>query len=529
MTHYDLIIRGGYVIDGTGAPAFKADIGVVEDAIIKLGDLSGCPADLVIDAEGMYVSPGIIDIHNHSDLSIFKVPTADNYVLQGVTTIVVGNCGSSPAPVTEKNKDFIREFMWGLEASDFPVKWRSFSEYLSKLDSLKKSINVAALIGHGTVRSAVLGAEDVKASERELKEMALLIEDAMKSGAFGMSLGLIYVPSMFADFNELTYLSKAVAKYGGLLAVHMRDEGLGLIDSVIEVITIAKETGVKLEISHLKAVGKASWGKAATALRIIEEYASRGLDVSADAYPYEASSTFLSAILPKWVREGGTPALLSRLSDPEVVEKLRTDLIREGIMGSRRLEWSDIMISSSLSHRDIEGLRLNEVASRWGTDPLSAVVKILLDDRGLTEMVVFGMNEEEVTEVISHPLVAISSDGLVQLPGESKPHPRNYGAFPRVIARYVREKKVLSLPEAIRKMTSLPARKLGLWDRGIIRPGFKADLIVFDFNSIKDNATYLNPHSYPTGIKAVVINGVVVVEEGRHAGSLPGKLLRYRA
>ncbi|MCD6428481.1 MAG: amidohydrolase family protein, partial [Desulfurococcales archaeon] len=278
MTHYDLIIRGGYVIDGTGAPAFKADIGVVGDTVIKLGDLSGCPAGSVINAEGMYVCPGFIDIHNHSDLSIFKVPTADNYVLQGVTTIVIGNCGSSPAPVTEKNKELIRELMWGLEASSFPVMWSSFGEYLSKLDSLEKSINIAALVGHGTVRSAVLGAEDVKAGGRELKEMALLIEDAMKSGAFGMSLGLIYIPSMFADLNELMYLSKAVARYRGLLAVHMKDEGMGLIDSVIEVITIAKETGVKLEISHLKAVGRASWGKAATALRIIEEYASKGLD-----------------------------------------------------------------------------------------------------------------------------------------------------------------------------------------------------------------------------------------------------------
>ena len=527
MPHFDIVIKGGYIIDGTGAPLFKSDIGIVDDTIRKIGDLSGYKAEVVIDAEGLYVTPGFIDVHNHSDLSIFSVPTADNYVMQGVTTIVVGNCGSSPAPLTERNREFIKELMWSSGIENYDIKWDSFTTYLQELDKLKKSINVAALVGHGTIRSAILGFDEIKPSEKKLKEMCELLSESLRAGAFGMSLGLIYVPSMFADRDELISLSKIVSKYDGILAVHMRDEGANLLDSIFEVIDIAKEAKVRLEISHLKAVGKPNWGKALLALKIIEDYSYRGLDVSADTYPYEASSTFLSAILPKWVREGGSKELVKRLRRDDVISKLREELMRVGIMGSRRLDWSDIMISSSPRHRDIEGLRVNEIALKWGMEPFDAVIKLLLEDEGSTEMIAFGMNEHEVSKVISHPLVAVGSDGLIRKFGEGRPHPRNYGTFPRVIAKYVRELKLISLPEAIRKMTSLPARKLGLWDRGIIRPGFKADIVIFNYNTIRDTSTYTSPHKYPTGIEYVIVNGVVVIDKGKHTGKKPGRLLRH--
>jgi len=527
MTHFDIIIKGGYIIDGTGAPPFRSDIGIINDTIWKLGDLSGHNAEIIINARGLYITPGFIDIHNHSDMSIFSIPTADNYIMQGVTTIVVGNCGSSPAPITDKNKEFIKELMWGSGINDYSVKWDSFTSYLQELDKLKKSVNVAVLVGHGTLRSAVLGFDNIKPSGKELKEISELLNESLKAGAFGMSLGLIYVPSMFANHNELTNLSKIVSKYGGILAVHMRDEGANLLDSIFEVITIARDTGVKLEISHLKAVGKSNWGKALLALKVIEDYSSRGLDISADAYPYEASSTFLSAILPRWVREGGSKELVRRLKSNEVVSKLREELMKVGVMGSRRLDWDDIMISSSPKHKDVEGLRINEIALKWGLEPIDVVIKLLIEDEGSTEMIAFGMNEHEVSKVISHPLVAIGSDGLIRKFGEGRPHPRNYGTFPRVIAKYVRELKLISLSEAIRKMTSLPARKLGLWNRGIIRPGFKADIVIFNYDTIKDTSTYTSPHKYPIGIEYVIVNGVVVVDGGRHIGNMPGKLLRH--
>ncbi len=527
MVEYDLIIRGGIIVDGTGAPPFKADIGVRNGLIVKIGDLSTSKANVLIDAKTLYVTPGFIDIHNHSDLSIFNVPTADNYVLQGVTTLVIGNCGASPAPISDVNRELIKELVWGVGDIDVNISWETFSEYLDRLNNLRKSVNIAALVGHGALRSAVLGFDSVAANERDIKSMKELLIDALNSGAFGMSLGLIYVPSMYADRRELLELSKILAKYNALLAVHMRDEALNLLDSIFEILSLAIESSVKVEISHLKAVGKASWGKAELALKLLEDYVRRGYDVSADAYPYEATSTFLSAILPSWVRVGGVKKLLSRLGSRDVIEKLRRELMG-GVMGTRKLGWSDIVISLSPSHREVEGLSLEDIAKNWGLDPLEVTVKLLLDDRGLTEMLAFGMNPEEVNKVITHPLVAIGSDGMVRRLGLGKPHPRNYGTFPKVIARYVRELKLISLEEAIRKMTSLPARKLGLWDRGIVRPNFKADLVVFDMNTINDKATYENPHRYPIGIKYVIVNGEVVVDDGVHIGKKPGLLLRHQ-
>lgn len=525
---YDLVIKKGIVVDGSGSPPFRADIGISDDRIESIGDLSGEKADLVIDASGMVVSPGFIDIHNHSDITIFEVPTADNYILQGATTIVVGNCGSSPAPLTDVN--FEEEVKWiKKEHPDVEVRWRSFSEYIKALDELKPSINIAPLVGHGTIRSAVLGFGPEKPSEKDMELMKELTREAMEAGAFGVSTGLIYIPGTFATTEEIVEIAKVSALYGGIYSTHMRNEGVRLLDSIYETISIGLKAGISVEISHLKASGKPSWGKVVAALKVIEDYVSRGFDISADAYPYPAASTSLSTLLPKEIRGASSEEILRKLKDPNIVREIKEKL-GEAVFEERYISWSDIMISYSPKHREFEGMRLDKIAESLGVDPVEAVVKILLDDELATGMVTFTMREDDVRTVISHPLVAIGSDGSIGKFGVGKPHPRRYGTFPRVIAKYVREEKVLTLQEAIRKMTSLPARKLRLWDRGLIRPGFKADLVIFNYYSIEDTATYENPHSYPRGIRYVIVNGKIAVDGGKLVSSVrAGKVLRRGA
>lgn len=526
MTKYDVIIRKGVVIDGTGAPPLRRDIGVINDVIAKVGDLSGELAEEVIEARDFFVAPGFIDIHNHSDTSIFMVPTADNYVTQGVTTIVVGNCGYSPAPLTEENKEFIeyseREFI--KEFGHIP--WRSFSEYLERLEALEKSLNIVTLVGHGTIRSAVIGVEEAKPTAKQLEEMKDFLIEAMNAGAFGMSSGLIYVPGIFSDTFELIELSKIVSKYGGIYATHIRNEGVGLMDAVIEAVQIALASGVSLELSHVKAAGSPAWGSVPKVLDLIEEYVGRGYDFSADAYPYSASSTSLEALLPAWVREGGPEKMIEKLRKPELLNKLRSFLNRYGIPEEMHADWDKIRVSHSESHPEVLGKSLEEISRVWGVDATGAMARLLIEDEGLTGVVIHTMSEDDVAKAISHPLVAIGSDGSVMRFGEGVPHPRNYGTFPRVIARYVREMRLLSLPEAVRKMTSLPARKLGLYDRGMLRPGFKADLVVFNYYTMKDRATYENPHTYSAGVEYLLVNGRLVVREGKHTGVKSGKLLR---
>jgi N-acyl-D-amino-acid deacylase len=526
ITHYDIIVKRGFLIDGTGAPPWRSDIGIISDSIVKIGDLSGESAEEVIDASDLFVAPGFIDIHNHSDTSIFLVPTADNYVTQGVTTILVGNCGYTPAPVTGNNREFLEhsEIEFIREFGSLP--WRSFSEYLEKLEKLEKSVNIAVLVGHGTLRSAVLGVGEVKPSERQLSEMKNLLIEALNAGAFGMSSGLIYIPGMFADTYELIELSKIVAKYNGIYATHMRNEGIGVLDAVIEALQIGLTSGVSVEISHIKAAGMPAWGSVTRILSLLEEYVKRGYDFSADAYPYAASSTYLESLLPGWIREGGFDKLVERLKDPGLLDKLGKFLAKYGIPEEAHTDWDKIKISHSESHSEVLGKSIEEISRMWNIDPISTIAKLLIDDKGLTSVVIHTMSEDDVIKAISHPLVAIGSDGLVMKLGEGVPHPRNYGAFPRVIAKYVRELRVLSLTEAIRKMTSLPARKIGLYDRGILRPGFKADIVVFNYYTVRDRATYENPHAYSTGIEYLLVNGRLVIREGKHTGVKPGKLLR---
>ncbi len=524
---FDLIIKNGVIVDGTGAPPYKADIGVKGDSIKAIKDLSGAKAEKILDARGLYVAPGFIDMHSHSDVGIFKVPIADNYIHQGVTTIVNGNCGYSIAPLTDLNKGEYQKRIRD-RYPDFNITWESFGEYLEAVETVKPSVNIVSLVGHGAVRSAVLGFEPREPSKRDMKLMKEFVREAMEAGAYGMSTGLIYVPSMYGDTDEIIELARVVARYGGIYATHMRNEGLRLIDSIIEAITIGLKSGVSVEISHLKASGRPNWGRVDAALHLISDYIDRGYDISADAYPYTASSTSLSALLPRDIRSGSSEEILERLKDSDIQRRIRERLDNQ-LFEERFLSWRDVLIAYSKNHPEYEGKTLYDIAESLGLDPVDTLLKILMEDKLATGMILFGMNERDVEKVISHPYVAIGSDSSVGPFGEGKPHPRKYGTFPRVIAKYVREKRLMSLPEAIRKMTSLPARKLGLWDRGIIRPGYKADITIFNYYTIEDTATYENPHSYPRGIAYVIVNGEVTLEEGRLNEEVrSGRVLRRR-
>ena len=403
---YDIILRNGIIVDGSGAPPFRGDIGIVGDTIAHVGDLSGEKASETIDIKGLYVAPGFIDIHNHSDMTIFEVPTADNYVMQGVTTIVNGNCGLSSAPLTENNKELvIRLSRWMENPERISINWRSFEDYMKAVEALGSSVNVVQLVGHGAVRSAVMGFEDRVPKPSEIEEMKCLVEEAMKAGAFGFSTGLVYVPSMYASAEEIIELVKVISKYGGVYATHMRSEGLELVDSVIESITVGLKAGVAVEISHLKASGRPSWGKVKVALSIIEDYANRGFDVSADVYPYTAGSTTLSTLFPPWARD------TQSLKDSKILEKIRKEISSKGLMDY--IEWRDVMIARSESHPELEGLTIDEASRKLGKDPLELTVEIIRDDKGKTTAILFMMCEEDVEKVISHPYTSIGSDGYI--------------------------------------------------------------------------------------------------------------------
>ncbi len=519
---FDLIIEGGAILDGSGNPWFRADVGIVDDHIEAIGHLDGVKAEYRIDAGGLMVAPGFIDMHSHSDFTLLVDPKAESKIRQGVTTEVVGNCGSSAAPQNEEVRSYREKFMRSRLGEDFQFDWATMAEYMAKLEAQGIALNVAPLVGHGTIRQNVMGFEDRAPTPGELEEMKRLTAEAMEAGAWGLSTGLIYPPGCYAKTEEIIELAKVVARYGGIYASHIRGEGDTLLDAVREAIEIGEKAGLPVEISHFKASGKHNWGKTRESLRLVEEARRRGIDVTIDQYPYTASSTGLSAYLPNWVHVGGADAMLERLRNPEDRRRIREEV------GDR--DWSIIMVVVSQRHPEYEGLRVTEIAEKMGKEPVEAVMDLLLEDEGQTWVVAFGMSEEDVQRVMRSPYMMVGSDGRAISPhgvlGKGKPHPRYYGTFPRILGRYVREFGVITLEEAVRKMTSAPARRLGLWDRGLIRPGFKADIVIFNPETVIDKATFMEPHQYPEGIEYVIVNGTVVIDEGEHTGALPGRVLR---
>jgi len=447
-------------------------------------------------------------------------------VRQGVTLEVIGQCGASAAPrsAEEMKKDREKLAEYGIDRG-----WRTMEEYLSLIEARGVSVNVAALVGHGNVRRVAMGHADRQPTEAELNAMKDLVREAMEAGAFGMSSGLIYPPGAFADTAELIELSRVVGEYGGMYVTHMRDEGTGLLNSIEETLTIGREAGVGVQISHHKATGKNAWGLVNESLRAIEKARREGLDVTCDQYPYIATSTGLTSVIPNWAHEGGHERLAERLRDPETRAKLRAEMqqARQDVSG-----WENIVVArlSSDENRKYIGKSIADIAEDWGKDPCETTFELLLAENLEVGQVHFCLSEDDVKVVMAHPTVMPGSDASALATegplSKGQPHPRAYGTFPRILGKYVREENTLTLAEAVRKMTSLPARKLGLFDRGILRPSMKADIVVFDPDTVQDAATFTDPHRYPVGIRHVVVNGSVVIDNGEHSGARPGRVIR---
>lgn len=519
-----LVINNGLIVDGTGRAAFKGTIAIRGERIIGVGEVVNSDCAKTIDASGLVVAPGFIDMHSHSDFPLLVNPRNESKIRQGVTTEVIGNCGASAAPVTEEKLDLLKE-QADLDSLELEWDWLTMGEYFARLKGQGTALNVVALIGHGTVRAAVMGFDDRAPTATKLGSMKDLIEQAMRDGAWGISTGLIYAPSFYADTEELIELSKVVAECGGIYASHIRGEGNTLLDAVSEAITIGQEAGLPVQLSHHKATGKANWGKVVQSLELIDRARAEGFDVTADQYPYIAASNGLADSLPGWMHVGGKVELLNRLRDPAVRKRLCQE------MKKSQGYWENVKIAYCKINKDYEGMSIEAVAGLRKVDVYEAVFDLLREEEATVGIVHFCIAEEDVLTVMQHKAVMIGSDGSALATygvlNRGKPHPRSYGTFPRVLGKYVREEKILSLEEAIRKMTSLPAKKLGLAGRGLLAEGMQADITVFDPQTVRDRATYIDPHRYPDGIDYVLVNGTVVIEQGEHTGKLAGRVLLH--
>jgi N-acyl-D-amino-acid deacylase len=523
---HDFIIKNVRIVDGTGMPYFHGEV-AVKDGIMSEVCRKVCgSARRVLDGQGLVLAPGLIDSHSHSDTPWFVDSRGESKLMQGVTTEVTGQCGMSAAPVTDKRTG---GQMNATTEEGSPVTWSTFAEYLDALERNGVGLNIAPLVGHSAIRSSAMGYDNRPPTKAELNEMKSLVVEAMKAGAFGYSSGLIYPPSSYADTAELIELAKAMAPYGGIYVTHMRNEGSELLKSVEEAITIGREAGVPVQISHHKASGNEKvWGKVKDSLKMIDDARKEGVDVLCDQYPYIASATSLTSIIPGWAHEGGPKALLARLKDPEVGKKLK-----ETVDANRRDGgWGRLLITSvrSSKNRFAQGKRIPEIAAIWGIPEVEAAWRLLIEEELEVGEANFGMCEEDVKTVMAHPCVMIGSDSSVTAVdgplAKGHPHPRTFGTFPRVLGKYVREEKVLSLEQAVYKMTGMAAKRLQLWDRGVIRPGAKADLVLFNPDTIIDTATFDAPCQYPKGIEWVMVNGSMVIENGKHTGRIVGKVLR---
>jgi N-acyl-D-amino-acid deacylase len=524
---FDLLLAGGTVLDGTGAPAFPADVAIAGDRIAAVGAIAPGQARRVLHVRGLHVCPGFVDIHSHSDSSILSYPGAESRVRQGVTTEVTGNCGSSAAPlggvgVEQRRKEWAED---GVEAD-----WSDVASYCARLEKQRFAVNQALLLGQGTLRENAIGMADRPLTEDELAQVLRAVEEGMDQGAFGLSTGLEYTPGRYTPTDEIVAMARVVARRGGFYATHSRNEEAMLLEAVDEAVEIGRRAALRVQISHLKAAGRRNWPKQQAALDLIEAARSGGVEVLADAYPYTAYSTGLSIFLEAADLEGGTAAILGRLRDPQARARIRKALPER--MASEPGDWTLVVLSSvkTEANRWAVGQNLAQVAERWGVEPAEALLRLLDEDETAVSYVGHGMSPENVERVLAHPLVMIGSDGYSMAPvgraALTRPHPRSYGAYPRVLGHYARERKLFDLPTAVRKMTSMPADQAGIPDRGRIARGKCADLVCFDAARVADGNSFEEPHRYPTGIPHVLVNGTLVVEDGRPTGARPGRVLR---
>ncbi len=531
---YDLLITNGRIVDGTGAPWFRGDVAISGDRIAAIGRLTGAAAGATIDASNLVVAPGFIDLLGQSEFNVLVDGRAASKILQGITTEVTGE-GSSIAPVNDR---MIQEASANAKYFGVAQDWRTLDDYFKRIEERSRTaINVATFVGAGGIRNYVIGKDDRPASAAELAEMKRLVAQAMEQGALGLSTSLQYVPDRFASTDEIVELAKVAAQYGGAYFTHQRSEGIRIFESLDEVIAISERAGISAEIWHLKTAYKANFGKMPEVLRRLEAARARGVDVAANQYPYTRASNGLDSCLPLWVREGGFEKTAARLKDPATRERVKRDM-NDANATTWENQWygsgggDGVMVSTVLdpSLRKYEGMTLTEIGKAMGKDPRDAVIELVLADKGETSVVTAIMDEEDVRAALRHPLVGVGTDSGAKAEdgklSESKSHPRAWGSFPRILGRYVRDEKLLTLEEAIRKMTSKAAGRVHLDDRGILRPGLAADITIFDPATIRDVATFDDPTHYSVGVTHVIVNGRRVVADGRITEERPGKALR---
>jgi N-acyl-D-amino-acid deacylase len=489
---WDLIIRNASIYDGSGSPPIAGDVAIKGDRIGAVGDVEGTAAR-EIDARGWAVAPGFIDVHTHDDFAIFLTPRMEFKTMQGVTTDVVGNCGLGAAPYP------VALAMFAMMHSPGTIPtWEGYPGYLEEIDRNPPSLNVAVLVGHGSLRAGVMGVEQRKPSSWEFAQMRGWLRDALEAGAVGLSTGLVYEPGRYARTEEIIDLAREMASTGGLYASHMRNEAGGLLDSVRETIRIGEEAGVPIQISHHKASGRENWGKVRDSIKLIEQARERGIDVTADQYPYTSGSTSLAAVLQNRAFDDG-----------------------QGGMG--RVPGEKVLFASMPRHPEREGMTLKQMCDQWGLSERAAAERIIAEEGVSAVVVIETMDEADVRTVLRHPTTMIGSDGIA---AGSRPHPRLYGTFPRVIGRYARDERLMSVAEAVHRMTGMPAEKFRLTERGLVRTGYFADLVIFDPESIADTGTYEDPRQYPNGLSHVFVNGIAIVAHGKHTGARPGRALR---
>ncbi len=525
---FDTLLAGGLVVDGTGSPAFRADVGLENGRISAVGDLSSSDAAKRIEASGRVVCPGFIDMHSHSDLTLLIQPTGDSKLQQGVTTEVNGNCGFSPAPLDDTSADTVVQLhsFFGSYVRDLGWDWRTPDEYIARLESQGLSYHVVLLVGHATVRITAMGMAQRPPSASELAYMRDLVRSAMRAGYFGMSSGLVTPPSVYADTDELVELASVAAEHGGLYATHMRGEGHSLLRATAEALEIGERSGARVQISHHKATFRRYWGRIRQAVQLSEWAAQRGQSVGFDVYPYTAGSANLTQIIPDWAHEGGLDRLLERLRQPITRERIRADVAKQ------EREWDQTFVARvpATADQTLQGQSIAAIAERRRLEPIDALFAVLDESAGGASMVHFAMDEQDVRFVMRHPLSMFGSDGLGLAPtgvlSEGQPHPRCYGTYPRVLGQYVRDEHVLRLEDAVRKASSLPAETLGLTSKGRVQPGADADLVIFDPATIAETATYTRPHQFPVGIDYVLVSGQIAVEHGTITGARAGNVLR---
>jgi N-acyl-D-amino-acid deacylase len=497
---FDLLIRNGKIVDGTGNSWYRADLGIKAGKIAAIGNLSQASAQQTIDANGLVVAPGFIDVHGHIEEGIFKKPTADNFIYDGVTTVITGNCGGS---------------------------YDNIAMFFKRLDSMKTSINIASLIGHNTVRRQAMGLDNRLASADELQKMQALVKAAMQDGAVGISTGLIYLPGMYSNSDEVVALAKTCAIDHGVYASHIRNEENGIVDAIEEAINVGRQANIPVQISHFKLSGKKNWGKASTTLGMIKAARAAGYDVTIDQYPYTASSTNLGVRVPDWALAGGSDSLKARIKDPALHERMVKEMV-EQIKSYGFKDYSYAYVANHSADTTLNGKNISEINLLKGrkAKPREEAETILeMMQAGGAQMVYHSMSEDDVRYFMQYPFNMIGADAGVAT-GTGMPHPRGYGTNARILRKYVREEKIVGLEEIIRRMTSLAAQKFQLKDRGLLKEGMAADVLLFDEAAVSDKASFENPHQFSVGFQYVVVNGVVVVEAGKHNGNKPGVVLR---